>query len=205
MRPESAKEGIIYLIRHDSSGLYKIGITLNWEVRRQQLEVNMTTTAVSVKRVFDPGRLEKELHLKYSRQRLPQTEYFHLDKEQARQVIQVFVEAERRYRVEQERIADADRKATAVAGSVASGELQGYTPYTPSPAKKIPIGQDTMFWHWIGWITLYLTIVFHLTNSQGTNTPAFVLSVLLISVPIYPLLLIPASVTVSLWKKINGD
>ena len=73
-RPEYAKYGTIYFIRH-KSGSHKIGITLDWQRRSKELKVGTDCKALSVKQVENPGRLEKIVLRKYESNNLPGTEW----------------------------------------------------------------------------------------------------------------------------------
>ena len=97
-RPEKAPEGLIYLIRHSGTDIHKIGITLDWSRRAKQLEVGSKVQPVAVVRVLNPHKLEQSLHAQFSAQRVPQSEWFHLDVDQLEQVLQRFKEAEQRYK-----------------------------------------------------------------------------------------------------------
>lgn len=98
-RPEKAKVGHIYLIRHIGTDAHKIGITLDWYRRAEQLEVGLKTEEVAVARVLWPGRLEKQLHHRYGKHRLPQSEWFHLSAEQVMEVVNVFATESVKYKV----------------------------------------------------------------------------------------------------------
>ena len=65
--------GWLYLIRNRD--LYKIGITKNFETRMQQLKPDSVITKLYSR---DFIKLERELHNRYKKYRLPQTEYFRL-------------------------------------------------------------------------------------------------------------------------------
>ena len=65
--------GWLYLIRNRD--LYKIGITKNFESRMRQLKPDNVIARLYTK---DYYKLEKELHSRYKKLRIPQTEYFRL-------------------------------------------------------------------------------------------------------------------------------
>jgi len=69
--------GWVYLIRNKD--LYKIGITENLEHRMKQLKPD---EIISTLEAEDYESLEKELHKRYKKVRIPQTEYFRLTKSQ---------------------------------------------------------------------------------------------------------------------------
>lgn len=103
-RPENARVGEIYLIRHIGTDAHKIGITLDWYRRAEQLDVGLKAEEVAVARVLFPGKLEKKLHRRYDKQRLPQSEWFHLTIEQVEEVVQVLLFEEGRYKASLEPI-----------------------------------------------------------------------------------------------------
>ena len=67
--------GWIYLIRNKD--LYKIGITKNFENRMRQLKPD---NVIAKLYSSDFIKLERELHIRYKKFRIPQTEYFRLEK-----------------------------------------------------------------------------------------------------------------------------
>ena len=66
--------GWLYLIRNRE--LYKIGITKNFENRMRQLKPDNIVAKLYTNDFF---KLERELHKRYTKYRIPQTEYFRLD------------------------------------------------------------------------------------------------------------------------------
>ena len=66
--------GWLYLIRNRD--LYKIGITKNFENRMRQLKPDKVVAKFYT---ADFVKLEKELHNRYKKLRIPQTEYFRLE------------------------------------------------------------------------------------------------------------------------------
>ena len=66
--------GWLYLIRNRD--LYKIGITKNFDNRMRQLKPD---TVVAKFYTADFVKLERELHNRYKKFRIPQTEYFRLE------------------------------------------------------------------------------------------------------------------------------
>ena len=91
-RPETAKVGIIYLVRYSTNNIHKIGVTLNWERRSRQLSVGVKVQLVLARKVLYPGRLERDLHHRFQAERVPQSEWFNLNRRQvrlARQAIEV--------------------------------------------------------------------------------------------------------------------
>ena len=75
--------GWLYLIRNRD--LYKIGITKNLENRMRQLKPD-TIIAKFYSRDF--LKLEKELHNRYKKFRIPQTEYFRLEDHHLKEIKQ---------------------------------------------------------------------------------------------------------------------
>ena len=75
------EKGFVYLIRNDD--IYKIGITDNLLRRFNQLKPD---EVLNVVRCSNHEKLEKELHKKFKKNRIPQSEYFRLDKNQIEQV-----------------------------------------------------------------------------------------------------------------------
>ena len=74
-------KGFVYLIRNDD--IFKIGITDNLLRRFNQLKPD---EVLNVVRCSNYENLEKDLHKKFKKHRIPQTEYFRLDKNQIEQV-----------------------------------------------------------------------------------------------------------------------
>ena len=66
--------GWLYLIRNRD--LYKIGITKNFENRMRQLKPDNVVAKLYTSNFL---KLEKELHKRYEKFRIPQTEYFRLE------------------------------------------------------------------------------------------------------------------------------
>ena len=77
----SVEKGFVYLIRNDD--IYKIGITDNLLRRFNQIKPD---EVLNVVRCSNYQKLEKELHKKFKKNRIPQSEYFRLDKNQIEQV-----------------------------------------------------------------------------------------------------------------------
>lgn len=73
------KSGWVYVIRDNSTGLYKIGRTKHLDQRMRQLGVGKTATLIQKKQVSDSYAVEKDAHKRYKNSRLPQTEYFKLN------------------------------------------------------------------------------------------------------------------------------
>ena len=75
--------GWLYLIRNRD--LYKIGITKNFENRMRQLKPDIV---VSKFYTADFVKLERELHNRYKKFRIPQTEYFRLENSHIKEIKQ---------------------------------------------------------------------------------------------------------------------
>ena len=73
----------VYLIRHNGTGLFKIGMTTNWERRSSQLQVGRGTTKVMTVPCTDSRRWERVLHAMFSHKRLPQSEWFQITEDEA--------------------------------------------------------------------------------------------------------------------------
>ena len=74
------KAGSVYVIQDKETGLYKIGRTTNLERRLKELGVGKTARLINSKKVEDAAATEKKAHKRYKSSRLPQTEYFKLQK-----------------------------------------------------------------------------------------------------------------------------
>jgi len=75
--------GWLYLIQNRD--LYKIGITKNFENRMRQLKPDNIIAKLYTR---DFLKLEKELHNRYKKYRIPQTEYFRLDDNHLKEIKQ---------------------------------------------------------------------------------------------------------------------
>ena len=75
------EKGFVYLIRNED--IFKIGITDNLLRRFNQLKPD---EVLNVVRCSNYETLEKDLHKKFKKNRIPQTEYFRLNKSQIEQV-----------------------------------------------------------------------------------------------------------------------
>ena len=73
--------GWLYLIRNRD--LYKIGITKNFENRMRQLKPD---NVVAKFYTADFVKLERELHKRYKKLRIPQTEYFRLENSHIKEI-----------------------------------------------------------------------------------------------------------------------
>ena len=75
--------GWLYLIRNRD--LYKIGITKNFENRMRQLKPD---NVVAKFYTAEFVKLERELHNRYKKFRIPQTEYFRLENSHVKEIKQ---------------------------------------------------------------------------------------------------------------------
>ena len=75
--------GWLYLIKNRD--LYKIGITKNFENRMRQLKPD---NVVAKLYTSDFVKLERELHYRYKKFRIPQTEYFRLKRHHLKEIKQ---------------------------------------------------------------------------------------------------------------------
>ena len=74
-------KGWLYLIRNRD--LYKIGITKNYESRMRQLKPDSVVAKLYTSNFI---KLERELHHRYKNFRIPQTEYFRLEKQHLKEI-----------------------------------------------------------------------------------------------------------------------
>ena len=72
---------IIYVIKSEILEAHKIGVTNDWHRRKRELEVGNTTRAVHVARIDNARSLERYLHDKFKKSRLPQSEWFRLEEQ----------------------------------------------------------------------------------------------------------------------------
>lgn len=82
------KTGFIYFIRSTLLGGYKIGITTAPASRFKALAVGTKAKLIGYWHLDAYRELEKQLHKEYSAVRIPQSEWFDLDEDQVREVIQ---------------------------------------------------------------------------------------------------------------------
>lgn len=73
----------VYLIRHNETGLHKIGMTADWVRRSRELKVGQVTTEVRIVRCRDAQKWEKVLHSMFKHKRIPQSEWFRISAEEA--------------------------------------------------------------------------------------------------------------------------
>ena len=80
----SSEYGYVYFIRNQD--IYKVGITQNMLQRMDQLKPDELLDSV---RCSNFRELEKEIHKEFKAKRIPQTEYFRLDKEEINEIHQI--------------------------------------------------------------------------------------------------------------------
>ena len=77
----SAEAGrCIYVIKSRQGDLYKVGVTSNWRRRSRELEVGKKTDKIGLFPTPDNYEIEAEIHRIYDYRRLPQSEWFALEK-----------------------------------------------------------------------------------------------------------------------------
>ena len=81
----SSEYGYVYFIRNQD--IYKVGITQNMLQRMDQLKPDELLDSV---RCSNFRELEKEIHKEFKVSRIPQTEYFRLDKKQISEIHKIF-------------------------------------------------------------------------------------------------------------------
>ena len=79
-------ENCIYLIRHRSSGLVKIGITQNWPRRCTELSAGFKCEIIKSVFCSLARDHEKRIHLDLDKYRLPQSEWFYLSEKQIQEL-----------------------------------------------------------------------------------------------------------------------
>tara|TARA_S200000501_G_scaffold372554_1_gene417798 strand:- start:570 stop:1601 length:1032 start_codon:yes stop_codon:yes gene_type:complete len=79
--------GFVYFIRNKD--IYKIGITQNMLQRMEQLKPDELLDSI---RCINYKELEREIHSKFKGCRIPQTEYFRLDKKEIKEIHQMLRE-----------------------------------------------------------------------------------------------------------------
>ena len=77
----------LYVIKHNQTGLVKIGVSNNWYERAKALQVGTKTSPLIVVLTDNNAKAEKDLHEQYKDYRLPGSEYFQLDKVSIGEVI----------------------------------------------------------------------------------------------------------------------
>ena len=78
------EDGFVYFIRNKD--IYKIGITQNMLQRMAQLKPDEVLDSI---RCSNYREIEKEIHKEFKAKRIPQTEYFRLDKEEINEIHQI--------------------------------------------------------------------------------------------------------------------
>jgi hypothetical protein len=83
---------VLYFVRHNETGLTKIGITSNWSARSTALKVGKKTKLLGIYECEDALTAEKDLHERARKYRLPGSEYFNLQVNDLKQLL-CFAEA----------------------------------------------------------------------------------------------------------------
>ena len=68
----------LYVIKHNQTGLVKIGVSNNWYERAKALQIGVKTSPLVVVLTDNNAKAEKDLHEQYKDYRLPGSEYFQL-------------------------------------------------------------------------------------------------------------------------------
>ena len=88
-----ADSGYVYLVTHaNAQGLHKIGLTRNPEQRTAQLGGD-DCTVVAMVMCINPEHVEGLLHKRFAANRLPQSEWFDLMREELQEVCDVLLTA----------------------------------------------------------------------------------------------------------------
>lgn len=69
----------LYVIKHNQTGLVKIGVSNNWYERAKALQIGVKTSPLIVVLTDNNSKAEKDLHEQYKEYRLPGSEYFQLE------------------------------------------------------------------------------------------------------------------------------
>lgn len=73
----------VYLIRHNGTGLHKIGMTANWERRSRELGVGRVTTKIRLVQCKNAEKWERVLQAMFKHRRIPQSEWFQISAEES--------------------------------------------------------------------------------------------------------------------------
>ena len=82
------RTGYIYFLKSNLLGGYKIGITTSPASRFKALAVGTKAKLIGYWKLDAYRELEKQLHKEYAAKRVPQSEWFDLDADEIREVIQ---------------------------------------------------------------------------------------------------------------------
>ena len=75
----SAMRGIVFVVRSNSNGLHKIGVTKDWLRSSKQLQVGQQTTQIHTVWVNNALQIERYLQRRFRAKRMPQSDWFALD------------------------------------------------------------------------------------------------------------------------------
>ena len=79
MVAERAMRGIVFVVRSNSNGLHKIGVTKDWLRSSKQLQVGQQTTQIHTVWVNNALQIERYLQRRFRAKRMPQSDWFALD------------------------------------------------------------------------------------------------------------------------------
>ena len=71
--------GIVFVVRSNSNGLHKIGVTKDWLRSSKQLQVGQQTTQIHTVWVNNALQIERYLQRRFRAKRMPQSDWFALD------------------------------------------------------------------------------------------------------------------------------
>ena len=72
-------EGIVFVVRSNTNGLHKIGVTKDWLRSSKQLQVGQQTTQIHTVWVNNALQIERYLQRRFRAKRMPQSDWFALD------------------------------------------------------------------------------------------------------------------------------
>ena len=78
LRPRGVR-GIVFVVRSNSNGLHKIGVTKDWLRSSKQLQVGQQTTQIHTVWVNNALQIERYLQRRFRAKRMPQSDWFALD------------------------------------------------------------------------------------------------------------------------------
>ena len=71
--------GIVFVVRSNTNGLHKIGVTKDWLRSSKQLQVGQQTTQIHTVWVNNALQIERYLQRRFRAKRMPQSDWFALD------------------------------------------------------------------------------------------------------------------------------
>ena len=72
-------KGIVFVVRSNTNGLHKIGVTKDWVRSSKQLQVGQQTTQIHTVWVNNALQIERYLQRRFRAKRVPQSDWFALD------------------------------------------------------------------------------------------------------------------------------